>query len=431
LPGVTTSAHSAAGSPVLAELTWRGLLYQHTEELGPALAARSVSAYCGIDPSAASLHVGNLVPIMGLVHLQRAGHRPVALVGGGTGMIGDPSGKSSERQLLPVDVIDANAHAIGVQLERFLDFGGARPALLRNNAAWLRSLGAVEFLRDVGKHFSVNYMLAKDSVKTRLEAGISFTEFSYMLLQAYDFLELYRRDGVTLQLGGSDQWGNITAGIELIRRTDGAEAHALTLPLLTTASGAKFGKTEAGTVWLDPALTSPYRFYQFWLNADDRDVASLLKRFTLLSAERIGELDAAVAARPEAREAQRALALDVTARVHGEPAARVAEEVSDSLFGKRDPRALSAEALAALEAEIPFHAIERRAQYDAIELFVAAQLAPSGSAARRLLQQGGLSVNGERLAAEERTVVHERVIGERYFLLKKGARDFALVRTGD
>ena len=248
--------------PLLDELQWRGLLYQHTEGLAEALHAGVVSGYVGFDPTAASLHVGNLIPIMGLVHLQRAGHRPVVLVGGGTGLIGDPSGRSTERPLTPVDEVEANARSIRNQLTRFVDFDGRHPALMRNNADWLTALGAIEFMRDVGKHFTVNYMLQKESVKTRLAAGISYTEFSYMLLQAFDFLELWRRDGVTLQLGGSDQWGNITAGIELIHRAEGTEAqgHALTLPLVTTAGGAKFGKSEAGAVWLDPGLTSPYRF---------------------------------------------------------------------------------------------------------------------------------------------------------------------------
>jgi tyrosyl-tRNA synthetase len=426
---VNIPAQPAGGSSVLAELSWRGLLFQSTEELAPALAAAPLSGYCGFDPTAASLHVGNLVAIMALMHLQRAGHRPVALVGGGTGMIGDPSGKNTERQLLPPDVIAANARALGRQLERFLDFGGPRPAILRDNAAWLMPLGAVDFLRDVGKHFSVNYMLAKDSVKTRLEGGISFTEFSYMLLQAYDFLELYRRDGVTLQLGGSDQWGNITAGIELIRRTEGVAAHALTVPLLTTASGAKFGKTEVGAVWLDPARTSPYQFYQFWVNTDDRDVVGHLGRFTLLEHGRIQELESSVDARPERREAQRTLAADVTSRVHGETQARAAAEVSESLFGKGDVRTLSREALAVLESEIPFHPLAPQAEYDVITLFVTAQLAASGGAARRLLQQGGLSVNGERLPADQRSIPHDRALGGGYFLLKKGARDFALLRA--
>src|SRR6476619_2836001 len=308
---------------LLDELSWRGMIYQQTDGLAEALATDQISAYVGFDPTAPSLHVGSLVPVMGLAHLQRAGHKPVAHVGGGTGMIGDPSGKTTERPLASVDEIESNSRAIAKQLERFLDFSGPRAARMRDNATWLKPLKAVEFMRDVGKHFTVNYMLAKDSVQARIEGGISFTEFSYMLLQAYDFLELYRRDGVTLQMGGSDQWGNITAGLELIRRVEGKTAHALTLPLVTTASGSKFGKTEAGVVWLDSARTSPYKFYQYWINADDRDAGKFLRMFTLMPRAEIEALDKLIAAAPEKREAQQALAREVTARVHGQDAARV------------------------------------------------------------------------------------------------------------
>src|SRR5690242_5859993 len=291
---------------LLDELRWRGLLYQHTEGVAPLLQRGITSGYIGFDPSAASLHVGNLVPIMALVHLQRSGHRPIALVGGGTGLIGDPSGRASERQLLTLEQVEANVRGIRSQLARFLDFddasGNGRGAILVDNGDWLHGLPTVEFMREVGKHFTVNYMLQKESVKARLDGGISFTEFSYMLLQAYDYLELHRRYGVLLQLGGSDQWGNITAGIELIRRTVGVEAHAATLPLVTTASGAKFGKSEAGAVWLDASLTSPYEFYQFWLNADDRDVGRYLRYFTLLGREEIEGLDQSTEARPERRD---------------------------------------------------------------------------------------------------------------------------------
>src|SRR3954469_8995058 len=296
---------------LLDELSWRGMVYQHTDGLADALATGSGDAYAGFDPTASSLHVGHLVPVMGLAHLQRAGHKPVALVGGGTGLIGDPSGKTAERQLLSGEEIEANARAIEKQLERFLDFSGPKAARMRDNATWLRPLKAVEFMRDVGKHFTVNYMLAKDSVQSRIEGGISFTEFSYMLLQAYDFLELYRREGVTLQMGGSDQWGNITAGLELIRRVEGKTAHALTLPLVTTASGTKFGKTEAGAVWLDPTRTSPYKFYQYWINVDDRDTSKYLRYFTMLSRDEIEAHDAATKSSPEKRAAQIALARDV------------------------------------------------------------------------------------------------------------------------
>src|ERR1041384_2438498 len=264
---------------LLEELKWRGQLFQYTEQVEAALGRGQVTGYVGFDPTAPSLHVGNMVPLMGLVHLQRAGHKPIALVGGGTGLIGDPSGKASERPLSDASTVAANAAAVGKQLERFLDFSGPAAARMVDNAEWLTQLKAIDFMRDVGKHFTVNYMLQKDSVKGRMDAGISFTEFSYMLLQAYDFLELNRRYGATFQMGGSDQWGNITAGIELIRRTAGAEAHGVTFPLVATAAGTKFGKTESGAVWLDATRTSPYKFYQFWINVDDRDVGRYLRFF--------------------------------------------------------------------------------------------------------------------------------------------------------
>src|SRR5919112_1663141 len=346
---------------VLDELGWRGLVYQHTDGVPAALAAGPVSAYIGFDPTGSSLHVGSLVPIMVLVHLQRYGHRPIALVGGGTGMIGDPSGKTSERQLLTSEQVAENARGIHAQLERFLTFDGPSAARMRDNAAWLTSLHLVDFLRDIGKHFTVNYMLQKDSVRSRMDAGISFTEFTYMLLQAYDFLELQRRDGVTLQLGGSDQWGNITAGIELIRRMDGSEAHALTMPLVTTSSGAKFGKTEAGAVWLDADRTSPYAFYQFWLAAEDADVGRYLRYYTLLSRQEIEALDGETTSAPERRTAQQALARDVTRRVHGEAALAAAEQVSTFFFGGLEASALSEAAFEILRAEAPFADVARDA----------------------------------------------------------------------
>jgi tyrosyl-tRNA synthetase len=326
---------------VLAELEWRGLVYQKTDGVADLLAKEGASAYIGFDPTGSSLHVGSLLVIMILVHLQRHGHRPVALVGGGTGMIGDPSGKTIERQLLTTEQVAANTASIRVQLERFLDFSGPSAARMRDNAVWLTQLSMVEFLRDTGKHFTVNYMLQKDSVKSRMDAGISFTEFSYMLLQAYDFLQLRRRDGVTLQLGGSDQWGNITAGIELIRRVDGAVTHGLTVPLVTSSSGAKFGKTEAGAVWLDPERTSPYAFYQFWLTTEDRDAGRYLRYFTLLDRAAIEALEAATESAPEQRAAQKALARDVTRRVHGDAALQAAEQVSSFFFGGLEPRELT------------------------------------------------------------------------------------------
>ena len=425
-----------AHPPLLEELAWRGLLYQHTDQLAAALAAGPLTAYCGFDPTGPSLHVGNLVPVMGLVHLQRAGHRPIAMVGGGTGLIGDPSGKTVERQLNTRETVEENARGIRAQLERFLDFSGPRGAQMRDNAEWLFSLGAIDFMRDIGKHFTVNYMMAKDSVRSRLESGISYTEFSYMLLQAYDFLELYRREGATLQIGGSDQWGNITAGIELIRRVDGAEAHALTMPLVTTSSGAKFGKTEAGAVWLDADRTSPYAFYQFWLGTEDADVGRYLRYYTLLAREEIEALDAETAAHPERRAAQQSLAREVTARVRGEDAARIAGEVSGVLFGKGDVRQLSRAALEALAREVPTVDAPAPAAtppdgmpegaLDALELFVSAGLAASRGAAKRLLEQGGMNVNGRRLSPSDRFVRTDELLHGEWLVLRKGARDFAL-----
>jgi len=425
---------------VLDELGWRGLVYQHTDGVPAALAGGPVSAYIGFDPTGSSLHVGSLVPIMVLVHLQRYGHRPIALVGGGTGMIGDPSGKSSERQLLTAEQVAINAEGIHSQLERFLSFEGANAARMRDNGVWLNSLHLVDFLRDIGKHFTVNYMLQKDSVRSRMDAGISYTEFSYMLLQAYDFLELRRRDGVTLQLGGSDQWGNITAGIELIRRVDGAEAHALTMPLVTTSTGAKFGKTEAGAVWLDATRTSPYAFYQFWLATEDADVGRYLRYYTLLSRDEIEALDARTAAAPEQRAAQQALAREVTCRVHGEEALAAAEQVSTFFFGGLEAAALSEAAFGILRAEAPFAEVTRAAlasdsdpaRFDALKLLTASGLAASNGAAKRLLEQGGVSVNKRKLASSDRHVpASDVLLLGGHVVVGKGKRDYALLRVRD
>jgi len=432
----TTTTHT-----LLDELRWRGLLYQHTEGAAARLQRGVVSGYIGFDPTASSLHVGSLVPIMALVHLQRAGHRPIALVGGGTGMIGDPSGRQTERSLLTVEQVDENVRGIRAQLSHFLEFDDAGSngtgAILVDNGQWLRTLRTIEFMRDVGKHFTVNYMLQKESVKARMDDGISFTEFSYMLLQAYDFLELYRRYGATLQMGGSDQWGNITAGIELIRRTEGAEAHAVTLPLVTTSSGSKFGKSEAGAVWLDPERTSPYKFYQFWLNVEDRDVGRYLRYFTLLGRDEIEGLERATSEQPERREAQQALARDMTTRLHGESALRAAVEVSGFLFGALEPRQLSDAALMSLSAEAPFVEVRESEVQDAkgegldiLKLLVAARLAPSNGAARRLLEQGGISVNKRKLGAQERVVDATSVLlSGGYVIIGKGKRDYVVVRV--
>ena len=370
------------------------------------------------------MHVGNLIPVMGLMHLQRAGHRPFVVVGGGTGMIGDPSGKTVERQLNTPEIVAENTQALRGQLEKFLDFTGSNAAEMRDNADWLTKLGAIDFMRDVGKHFTVNYMLAKDSVQSRIEGGISFTEFSYMLLQAYDFRELFRRDGVTLQVGGSDQWGNITAGLELIRRTDGGEAHAMTFPLVTNSTGTKFGKTESGSVWLDPARTSPYKFYQYWVNVDDRDAGRYLRFFTLLSREEIESLEKEIADRPQDRSAQQTLARDVTTRVHGTEAAKIAEEMSRILFARGDASTLSPDALRAMSEEIPF--AEMASFTSAVDALVELKLAASKGAARRLVEQGAVSINGRKIAGVN-DGAGDPLAGS-YFLIKKGARDFGLIR---
>jgi tyrosyl-tRNA synthetase len=369
---------------------------------------------------------------MGLVHLQRAGHRPVALVGGGTGMIGDPSGRSAERQLITREQVEANVRAIREQLGRFLDFSGVNAACLLDNAEWLLRLGAVDLMRDVGKHFTVNYMLQKESVQTRLasESGISYTEFSYMLLQAYDFLELHRREGVTLQVGGSDQWGNMTAGTALVRKVTGAEAHVVTFPLVTNASGAKFGKSEGANVWLDAERTSPYKFYQFWITTEDRDVGRYLRYFTLLPRAEVEALERAAAEQPDRREAQQALAQEVTSRVHGPDAARAAAEVSGLLFGGGEESTLSPGAIELLRAEVPYAELPARdGALDALDLFVEAKLVASRGAAKRLLEQGGLYVNGRRVTPAEREVGRGALLHGGHLLLRRGARDYALARV--
>ena len=422
---------------LLDELRWRGLLYQHTDEVADLLNEGPASGYIGFDPTGPSLHIGSLLVIMLLVRLQRHGHRPVALVGGGTGLIGDPSGKSAERPLAEPERIAENAEGIRKQLERFLDFTGANAARVINNAEWLVDLRAVDFMRDVGKHFTVNYMMQKETVKARMDAGISYTEFSYMLLQAYDFLELRRRHDVRLQMGGSDQWGNITAGIELIRRTLGADGHAITAPLVTTSSGAKFGKTEAGSVWLDASMTSPYQFYQFLVNVDDRDAARYLRFFTLMEQSEIEQLEHALAEHPERRDAQRALAADVTRRVHGDAALSAAQEVSALLFGGADPKSLSRDALLALQLEIPVYTLEPDPElttlttHDILDAVCSSTnpLFSSKGEMRRMLQQGGVYLNGRRLGPEREPLAADDLLGGEFVLVRKGARTYALVKV--
>ncbi|MBC13413.1 MAG: tyrosine--tRNA ligase [Rhodothermaceae bacterium] len=416
---------------LLDDLKWRGVLYDQTPDLDDHLAEGSRIAYCGFDPTADSLHVGSLVPVMGLARLQRHGHTPIALVGGGTGLIGDPSGKKDERTLQTREQVDANVAGIRKQLERFLDFEGEHAAQMANNADWLTTIPLTDFLRDVGKHFTIGYMTAKESVKSRVESGLSFTEFSYMLLQAYDFLKLYEEQGATIQLGGSDQWGNITAGTELIRRAAGGKAHGFVMPLVTNASGTKFGKTEAGTIWLDAERTSPYRFYQFWFNADDRDVISYLKYFTWLERDDIEALEAEMEANPGRRGAQRALARAVTTLVHGEEATEAAERAGRALFGG-DLDALDAKALAEVFEEAP--SIELPAdRFDGdgvpvIDLLVEAGLTASKGEARRTIQGGGVRVGDDRVEDIDRTVTRADAVDGAVMVLRKGKKSVALVR---
>jgi tyrosyl-tRNA synthetase len=421
---------------LFTEFEWRGLVYDKTEGVREALAKEEVTGYIGFDPTAASLHVGSLLVMTALAHLQRAGHSPIAVVGGGTGMIGDPSGKTTERQLLTVEQVEKNVEGIRAQLARFLDFDSKiAPARLVNNAEWLSDLNAIAFMRDVGKHFTVNAMLAKDSVKRRLdsEEGITYTEFSYSLLQAYDFLMLFDRFHCTLQMGGSDQWGNILAGMDLIRRVRGGKAHGLVMPLITAASGAKFGKTEAGAVWLDANLTSPFRFYQFWLNTDDADVGRYLRYFTFLDRRGLEDLEDATRTSPESREAQRALAREVTRMVHGEAHVSRAERASSVLFGE-DITSLAADDVLSLFDDVPSSTVgvEKLAGEGVavVELLATSGLTSSKGEATRLIRGGGIYVNNRRITDERARLRPSDAIEGRLFVLRKGAKQNHLVKVG-
>jgi tyrosyl-tRNA synthetase len=418
---------------ILDELRWRGLLYDQSEGLDELLAREQVTLYNGFDPTADSLHVGHMVPLLCLARFQRFGHHPIALAGGGTGMVGDPSGKSQERQLLSKAQVEANVEAIKGQLAQFLDFEApGNPARLVNNADWLAPLRLMDFLRDTGKHLTVNYMLAKDSVKARIasETGISFTEFSYMLLQAYDFAHLYERHGCKLQSGGSDQWGNITAGVELIRRAQGGKAYGLVYPLITKSDGTKFGKTEGGAIWLDPKRTSPYKFYQFWYNTEDADVLRYLKFFTFLSQAEIADLEHALAERPAQREAQQRLAREMTSMVHGETALSRAQEASQALFGG-DLAGLSADDVQDMFDEVPASGLPR-AEFSGdglaiIDLLARTGVAASRGEARRLLEGGGIYVNNAQADAGRRVTLGDAIEG-RFVVLRRGRRNYYLVK---
>jgi tyrosyl-tRNA synthetase len=425
---------------VIDVLKERGFIEQMTDTgLREAAATQSLKCYVGFDPTARSLHLGHIIPVMGLAHFQRNGHVPIVVVGGGTGMIGDPSGKTVERQLLSKEDVEENASRLKAQLSKFFRFEGPQAALLLNNADWLLPLNLVDFLRDIGKHFSVNAMIAKESVRWRLEErgqGISYTEFSYMLLQAYDFYYLYEHRACSVQAGGRDQWGNIIAGIDLIRRMSGGSGHGITFPLLTTASGVKIGKTEgaAGSemVWLDPELTSPYRMYQYWINTDDRDVIKFLRLFTFLEISAIGELEESLRQRPEEREPHRKLAFEFTQLAHGTKAARAAQEASEILFGG-EVQSVSEEAFKTLAAEVPTTAVLKARMQEGIplvEILVETRLAKSKRAARDLIGQGGAYVNNRPWRDGGAKVDLNQAISGRAILLRSGKKAYHLLIVG-
>ena len=422
------------------ELRWRGMIHDMMPGTEEQLQKEMTSAYVGIDPTADSLHIGHLVGVMMLKHLQRAGHRPIALIGGATGMIGDPSLKSAERNLLDEATLRHNQESIKNQLAKFLDFDSDAPnaAKLVNNYDWMKDYSFLNFIRDIGKHLTVNYMMSKDSVKKRLSSesnvGMSFTEFSYQLLQGYDFLYLYQHEGCRLQMGGSDQWGNITTGTELIRRKQGGEAFALTCPLITKADGGKFGKTESGNVWLDRRYTSPYKFYQFWLNVSDADAAKYIKIFTALSKEEIADLEAEQAAAPHLRPLQKRLAKEVTIMVHSEEDYNAAVEASNILFGNA-----TSEALKKLDEDTLLAVFEGVPQFEvsldefatgikAVDLFTEkAAVFPSKGELRKLVQSGGVSVNKEKLATADEVVTSASLLNNKYLLVQKGKKNYFLL----
>ena len=419
------------------ELSWRGFVNQMTHETLPAdLEKGSMTLYCGFDPTADSLHIGSLLPILGLAHFQRAGHRPIALVGGGTGLIGDPSGKVDERTLLTKEKVAENAEGIRRQLERFISFEGANAARMVNNADWLCQLPLLDFLRDIGKHFSVNVMLGKDSVRQRLEDrdhGISYTEFTYSLLQAYDYLHLCRHFGCRLQVGGSDQWGNIVAGMDLSRRLLGQETYGLTFPLVTKTDGAKFGKTESGNVWLDPKRTSPYKFYQFWINQADLDTPRYLRYFTFMTQAEVTALERQMAEEPHKRAAQRALAEAVTRLVHGEDALQNAVKASQAMFGG-DLKGLDESTLLDVFSEVPSTTLPRAALSEdrlLLDVLTEAKVFASKGEGRRMVKNGGLYLSSDRIDAEDAKLTAQALLTESVAVVRVGKKNYHLLRFVD
>jgi tyrosyl-tRNA synthetase len=411
---------------IIDELSWRGLVAVSTDldELRQSLASEQVTAYIGFDPTAPGMHIGNLVQLLTLRRLQLAGHRPISLVGGATGLIGDPSGKSAERALNPREVVAGWAERFRAEMERLLDFApGPAGALLVSNLEWTQDLTVLDFLRETGKHFPVNQMLARESVRARLEGGgISYTEFSYQVLQALDYLELYRRYGCTLQVGGSDQWGNLVAGVDLIRRVEGTSVHALATPLITKPDGTKYGKTEGGAIWLSADLMSPYTFYQFWLNRTDAEVGTLLRVFTLRTREEIAGLELVTAERPAAREAQRVLAEDVTRLVHGEAELRRVAGASQALFGHGDLQALDEATLVAALSEVPSTVVKEGPIPAVAELMARTGIVPSRSAARRVIAEGGAYLNNRRVTDENQVPAAEDLLHGRFLVIRRGRR---------
>jgi tyrosyl-tRNA synthetase len=421
-------------SQLLADLEWRGLIAQTTdrEELTKDLNAKPIKFYIGFDPTAPSLHVGNLVVILVMRRFQLAGHLPIALVGGATGLVGDPSGRNEERTLNDESIVEQWVGNFRLQLERFLDFNsGKNAAVMANNLDWTKPVSALEFLRDIGKHFSVNQMLAKDSVSSRLESGgISYTEFSYQVLQAFDYLELYRRDNCRLQLGGSDQWGNIVAGLDLIRKVEGGSAHAFTIPLMAKSDGSKFGKTAGGSVWLDSEMTSPYAFYQFWFNTEDADVEKYLKVFSFKERSEIERLIETVKSNPGAREAQRELARELTAMVHGSDQSEKVEAASSALFGQGDLSALDEKTLTAALSQLPKVTIKKGDAFPTwVDLLAATGVVESKSAARRIVKENGAYLNNEKISGEDFAPTKAHLIHGRFLVLRKGKRDLASVEV--
>ncbi|GAB1777592.1 MULTISPECIES: tyrosine--tRNA ligase [Priestia] len=415
---------------ILQDLEFRGLINQQTDEKGLSelLSKESVRLYCGFDPTADSLHIGHMLPVLILRRFQQAGHQPIALVGGGTGLIGDPSGKKAERTLNEKETVAMFSERIKGQLSRFLDFEeGENAAVIANNYDWIGSLDVITFLRDIGKNFGINYMMAKDSVQSRIESGISFTEFSYMILQSYDFLNLYQTYNCKLQIGGSDQWGNITAGLELIRKSEeDAKAFGLTVPLVTKADGTKFGKTEGGAIWLDPEKTSPYEFYQFWINTDDRDVIKYLKYFTFLSHEEINELSASAKEAPEKREAQKALAAAMTTLVHGEEALEQAIRISQALFSGSISE-LTAEEIKQGFKDVPSYT-HTGEDIGLIDLLVESKISPSKRQAREDISNGAIYLNGEREQDLQKTVGAEDRIEGQFTVIRRGKKKYTLIQ---